>query len=90
MRGAGWPTLTPGASPRRMNHHSAAVVTTAMARAMRIGRRGVTETSYRAPYWRVALPVMLGWTVHMKVYDPAASGGTSYTRVSTPGKISPL
>ena len=28
-------------------------------------------------YWSVAVPVMLGWTMHMNVYVPAGSAGTS-------------
>ena len=77
MRGAGWPTATPGVSPRRTNHQTAAVVATAMARAMRIGRRDVMLTSLTAPYRRVAVPVMFGWTVQTNVYDPAGIAGTS-------------
>jgi hypothetical protein len=29
------------------------------------------------PYWTVSVPVMLGWTVQMKGYVPAASAGTA-------------
>ena len=47
-----------------------------MARAMRIGRRGVT-VSCRRPYWRVAVPVIVGWTEQMYWYVPAARAGTS-------------
>jgi hypothetical protein len=28
-------------------------------------------------YLRVAVPIMLGWTVQMKPYVPAGKGGTS-------------
>ena len=48
-----------------------------MARATAIGRRGVTGTSGSGAYWRVAVPVMFGWTVHRKGYAPAARAGTS-------------
>jgi hypothetical protein len=55
------------------------VVAAAMVRAMAIGRRGVTWSSSEPGrrYSSVAVPVMFGWTVHRKVYDPAASAGTS-------------
>jgi hypothetical protein len=43
-------------------HQTPTVVSVAMARAMRIGRRGVTESLRRRPYWIVADPVMFGWT----------------------------
>ena len=39
-----------------------------MSSAMTIGRRTVMDL--RAAYSRVAVPVMSGWTVQMKVYEP--------------------
>ena len=47
--------------------------TRTMARARMIGRRGVDGLAY----WMVATPVMFGWTVQMKVYEPAGIAGTS-------------
>jgi hypothetical protein len=66
-----------GPVPPVTNHQTPTVVTSAMARATRIGRRGVTGILSGAPYWIVADPVMVGCTVQMNGYVPAGSGGTS-------------
>jgi hypothetical protein len=44
------------------NHHTPAVVATAMARATRIRRRDVMDPRISG-YWTVAVPVIVGWTV---------------------------
>ena len=73
--GAGLPS-SPPSPPGRLsatNARTPAVVTTASAMARRIGRRGVDGLAY----WKLATPVMFGWTVQMKVYEPAGIAGTS-------------
>jgi hypothetical protein len=52
-------------SPELTNHQTPTVVASAMARATRIGRRGVTGTSRETAYWMVADPVMVGCTEQM-------------------------
>jgi len=91
MSGAGWsiaarPSAAP--SPDRpatlTNAQTPIVVRTAIARAMRIGRRGVTCDLRAGRYWAVADPVMFGWIVQTYWYVPAASGGTLTTVSATP------
>jgi hypothetical protein len=55
-----------GRGPPVTNHQTPTVVTSAMPRATRIGRRGVTGDLSGRPYWIVADPVMVGCTVQMK------------------------
>ena len=57
------------------DHHTPTVVTRAMTRARRSGRRGRDGTSGGPPYLRWPVPVMFGWTVQMNVYArrPAAA-----------------
>ncbi len=72
--GAGWSTAALG--PPRIEPATSTtptVVTTAMARASRIGRRGVADPAYCS----VAVPVMFEWIVQTNVYEPAGSDGTS-------------
>ena len=74
--GAGSPSTSPPSPAGRLsatNARTLTVVTTAMASARRIGRRGVDGLAY----WKLATPVMFGWTVQMKVYEPAGIAGTS-------------
>ena len=58
---ATWDVSEPGRAPT--SSRMAAVVTTASARASRIGRRGIAS----AGYWSLAVPVMFGWTTHENV-----------------------
>ena len=64
--GAGLPSSSVPSPPGGLsatNARTPTVVTTAMASATRMGRRGVDGLAY----WKLATPVMFGWTVQMKV-----------------------
>jgi 2-keto-3-deoxy-galactonokinase len=76
--GAGSPIDARGpTSPPWTYHQTPAAVRTAIETATTIGRRGVLTLPGLDPYWRVAVPVMLGWTVQTNPYVPAGRGGTS-------------
>ena len=78
IAGAGLPT----ADVRRPSGRRAAVPdeqhdrrrSSGRRRAGRAGSGGAASTC--AGYWSVAVPVMLGWTMHLNVYSPAGRAGT--------------
>src|SRR5918999_4106067 len=44
----------------------------------RASPHGVVDKRWTSPYSAVSVPVMLGWTSHQNVYEPAASAGTAF------------